>query len=558
MPVLKKEKIKEIMKCGKDPKYFINKYVKITHMSKGTIPFKLYDYQQKLIDTYVSKKRVVTLKSRQIGISWTTAAFVAWHIIFRPNKLVAVLSIKEEISKDFIEKVRFCIKSIPNWLTMGGIKNDNVKSIRMENGSEARATAAGSDVLRSGAFSILIVDEAAFVPGLADAWKAISPTLSTGGRFFLISTPNGIGDAFHKVYTKAVEGENGFTPINLPWHVHPERGKNWLEETKKRDDLSDREAAQEYECSFLKSGGTIVSPEDLEKARKTCIHPIEKIGLKDSLWVFEKPIENIVYWIYADVARGDSEDYSAFHVMRDANDKMMQCAEFKLKIPTDKYGRFLVEIAKMYNDAIIVVEENGLGIATLNEIKNYPYPHFFCQKKRETAQDLKNKRFGYINYNIAESNGDFRLGFNASPQIKQIYPVLLEKAFRNQTVIINSERTIIELSTYVDNKGKAEAISDDYNDDLCTSLGMGLYMNEAVNRYLMANMDIGNMMISSLTKGVKKFNNVKIGDSKIGDIAGTTSGFGVTFGVGKSSQVTSRKVDGKIIKDPNLSWVLED
>ena len=48
----KKEKLKEIVKSGKEPKYFINSYTKISHPIKGLIPFKTYDFQDTLLDDF--------------------------------------------------------------------------------------------------------------------------------------------------------------------------------------------------------------------------------------------------------------------------------------------------------------------------------------------------------------------------------------------------------------------------------------------------------------------------------------------------------------------------
>ena len=45
----KQEIRKEILKCGKDPVYFINTYAKIAHPMHGLIPFKTYDFQTQLL-----------------------------------------------------------------------------------------------------------------------------------------------------------------------------------------------------------------------------------------------------------------------------------------------------------------------------------------------------------------------------------------------------------------------------------------------------------------------------------------------------------------------------
>lgn len=529
----RKDLLDELKRCAKDPVYFINKYVKIIHGTRGEIPFYLYNFQKELIHSYQRNRNSIILKSRQIGISWSTAAYVAWLMLFRKNKEIVVLSIKEETSKDFIKKIKQCIRSVPGFLKIWGIDDDNVKSISLTNGSTANATSSSIQAIRSKALSLLIVDEAAFVPNFDDIWKSAMPTLSTGGNCIMISTPNGAQGQFHKIWVGAENGENDFVPVLLPWQVHPERDAGWLEREKKSQGMSDREAAQEFECSFLKSGDTVVAPDLLDAIRKRCPTYENVEGMPKEFWVFHRPIQDIVYWLYADVARGDGEDYSAFHVMVEdiKAGKLVQCAEYKAKIPTDLYGNIIIDVAKMYNNAIVVVESNSIGWATLQQIKNSGYTRFFCQKKRESIQDLKSNQFGYLDFNIAASRGDYRLGINMNEKIKQLIPNLLEKHIRNNTIEINSIRFASELSTYVWRDNTRAEATRGYNDDLVTSMGIGLYMSDTINQSLLMHADLNNYMISSITNESKKFNNVKLGDKNSGnfydkDMISSTNMFG--------------------------------
>ena len=78
----KKEAIKEIVKCGKDPSYFINNYTKISHPLKGLISFKTYPYQDDLLDDYNDFRFNIILKARQLGISTITAAYCVWFMLY--------------------------------------------------------------------------------------------------------------------------------------------------------------------------------------------------------------------------------------------------------------------------------------------------------------------------------------------------------------------------------------------------------------------------------------------------------------------------------------------
>ena len=82
----KKEIVSEIIKSGKDPGYFINNYVKISHPIEGLIPFKTYDFQEELLNDFNDYRFNVILKARQLGISTITAAYVAWMMLFHKEK----------------------------------------------------------------------------------------------------------------------------------------------------------------------------------------------------------------------------------------------------------------------------------------------------------------------------------------------------------------------------------------------------------------------------------------------------------------------------------------
>ena len=82
----KKEILKEVVRCGKDPDYFINNYAKIPHPEKGLIPFKTYDFQSDLLEDFNDYRFSVILKARQLGISTIVAAYVAWLMLFHRDK----------------------------------------------------------------------------------------------------------------------------------------------------------------------------------------------------------------------------------------------------------------------------------------------------------------------------------------------------------------------------------------------------------------------------------------------------------------------------------------
>ena len=166
--------------------------------------------------------------------------------------------------------------NLPSWLKQNCVE-DNKLSLRYKNGSQIKAVSAAGDAGRSEALSLLVLDEAAFIDRIDEIWASAQQTLATGGKAIVLSTPNGMGNFFHKQWGKAENGENNFNTIRLHWTVHPERDKAWREE---QDNLlGPQMAAQECDCDFLSSGNSVISGELLQWYKDTmCQEPVEQRG----------------------------------------------------------------------------------------------------------------------------------------------------------------------------------------------------------------------------------------------------------------------------------------
>ena len=124
------------------------------------------------------------------------------------------------------------------------------------------------------------VDEAAFIRDIDEIWLSAQSTLSTGGSAIVLSTPNGVGNWFHKMWVEGENGSNGFNCINLHWTVHPERNQAWRDEQTRI--LGIKGAAQECDCDFTTSGNTVIDPLILKaywEDQEMCCDPMEKRGL---------------------------------------------------------------------------------------------------------------------------------------------------------------------------------------------------------------------------------------------------------------------------------------
>ena len=170
----KQRQIKEIVRCGKDPVYFMNKYVKIQHPTKGLIPFNTYPFQDDAVGDFNDHRFNIILKSRQLGISTLTAAYAVWLAAFYKDKNVLVIATKLAVAQNFIKKVKVALRSMPKWLLMPEIVGNNKQAVEFSNGSQIKAVPTSDDAGRSEALSLLIVDEAAFVRNLKFCLQNIS------------------------------------------------------------------------------------------------------------------------------------------------------------------------------------------------------------------------------------------------------------------------------------------------------------------------------------------------------------------------------------------------
>jgi hypothetical protein len=369
MSQIQKKSLKQIIaeeykRCASDPIYFMKKYCMIQHPVRGKIPFHLFPFQEKTLTEFKNNRFNVVLKSRQTGISTLSAGFSLWKMLFNSDFNILVIATKQEVAKNLVTKVRVMHELLPSWMK-GGSLEDNKLSLKLSNGSQIKAIASSPDAGRSEALSLLIFDEAAFIDDIDEIWLSAQSTLSTGGSCIALSTPNGVGNWFHKTWVGAEDKTNGFNTIRLHWTVHPERDQKWRDEQEKL--LGPKGAAQECDCDFVSSGDTVIDPTILLFYKDTYIQdPIERGGFDGNLWRWEYPDYNKTYIVVADVARGDGADYSTAHVLDVVN--LSQVAEYRGKLDTKDFGNFLVSLATDYNNALLVIENANIGWATIQQV----------------------------------------------------------------------------------------------------------------------------------------------------------------------------------------------
>jgi hypothetical protein len=480
----KKEILAEVIKCGKDPHYFIDNYAKITHPQRGLIPFHTYNFQSNLLKDFKDYRFNIILKARQLGISTVTAAYVVWLMLFHREKNVLVIATKFSTAANLVKKVKSILKSLPPWIRIANVSIDNRASFELTNGSQIKASSTSGDAGRSEALSLLVVDEAAHVEGLGDLWMGLYPTLSTGGRCIALSTPNGVGNWFHKVYTEAEEGTNDFKHTKLLWDVHPDRDKEWFD--KETKNMSRREIAQELECNFNMSGETVFHTDDMSHIWTMVAEPKYRTGFDRNLWIWEEYAAGANYFVSADVARGDGRDHSVFHVFKTSTMEIV--AEYQGKCTPDIFARVLSEIGREYGDCMLVVENNSVGFAVLDKLSDLEYPNIYCSIKSTHE---------YVDQYEAEYKPNAILGFTTSNKTRPLIISKMEEFVRNKLINIRSLRLFNEMKTFIWNNGKAQAMRS-YNDDLVMACAIGCWIRDTVFAENQRDAELKKSMLNSM------------------------------------------------------------
>jgi len=460
----KKQRVKEILKCGKDPSYFLNTYARISHPMHGLILFDTYDFQDDLLKEFNDYRFNVILKARQLGISTVTAGYIVWMMLFHRDKAILVMATKFATAGNLVKKVKSIMRNLPDWLKIATIDVDNRTSFELSNGSSIKAASTSGDAGRSEALSLLVLDEAAHIEGLEELWTGLYPTLSTGGRCIALSTPNGVGNWFHKTCVDADAATNNFNLTTLSWDVHPDRDDTWYK--KETKNMSKRQIAQELECNFNTSGETVIDPECVEWLLSTVKEPKYRTGFDRNFWIWEEFDPSCNYLMSVDVARGDGADFSTFQLLK--LETLEVIGEYQGRPTPDLYAGMINQIGREFGNAMIVVENNSIGFTVLDKLVEYGYPNVYYSIKSTHE---------YIDQHQAEYRNSAIAGFSTTSKTRPLIIAKLEEFIRNKLITIYSSRIVNEFKTFVWRNGKPQAMKS-YHDDLIMALAIGCWVRD--------------------------------------------------------------------------------
>ena len=452
-----KEQIQEYQKCMDDPVYFIQEYMKIVSLDEGLVPFKMYDFQKTMVNTFHDNRFTICKLPRQSGKSTTIIAYLLHFVLFNPNVNVAILANKSSTARDILGRLQLGYEHLPKWLQQGVI-SWNKGSLDLENGSSILAASTSASAIRGGSYNIIFLDEFAYVPStLAEEFfSSVYPTISSGKttKVMIVSTPHGM-NMFYKLWTDAENKKNDYVPIEVHWSEVPGRDEVWKEETIRN--TSQSQFNSEFECEFLGSIDTLIAPHKLKQM--PYVDPIQSHADLD---IFEKPDPKKTYFLTADVARGSSQDYSAFVVMDVTTMPYKIVAKYRNnEVKPLMFPHKIHEVAKAYNNCFVMVEVNDIGEQVANSLQfDLEYDNLVMASMRGRSGQILGAGF---------SGGKAQLGVRTTKAVKRIGCSNLKQLIESDKLLIPDYDVMNELSTFVV-KGSSWAADDGCNDDLVACL----------------------------------------------------------------------------------------
>ena len=462
-----KKQVQEWIKCKKDPIYFATHYIKIISLDEGLVPFDMYDFQKRILQDFHENRFNIAKLPRQTGKSTTVVAYLLYYAIFFDSVNIGILANKASTARELLGRLQLAYENLPKWM-QHGILVWNKGNVELENGSKILAASTSASAVRGMSFNILFLDEFAFVPNhVAEQFFAsVYPTITSGKstKVIIISTPNGMNH-FYKMWEDARNDKNGYITNEVHWSQVPGRDKKWKEETIKN--TSKRQFAQEFECDFLGSADTLISPAKLQ-----CIPFNDPINSNAGLDVYTRAEEDHEYIITVDVARGIGGDYSAFIVFDITTLPYKIVAKYRNnEIKPVLFPSVIFQVAKEYNNPYILVEVNDIGdsiAATLNY--DLEYPNVLMCAMRGRAGQIVGQGF---------SGTKTQLGVKMSITVKKIGCANLKAIIEEDKLTFTDFDILQELTTFIQRKQAWEA-DEGYHDDLvmCMVLFAWLVMQD--------------------------------------------------------------------------------
>ena len=485
------DELKEFQKCCDDkegPMYFMKEFMMIQHPVRGAMKFDPYDYQEDLVDNYNNYRFSINMLGRQMGKTTVAAGYLLWYAMFKTDSTILVAAHKQAGASEIMQRVRFAYESTPDHIR-AGVVNYNRFSIEFDNGSRIVSSSTTENTGRGMSLTLIYLDEFAFVRNnvAKEFWTALSPTLATGGKCIITSTPNSDDDTFAMIWQQANKlfdeygnendvGVNGFKALLAKWDQHPERDDNWANEERYR--VGEERFRREHECEFVIYDETLIAP--LKLLEMQGVDPMIKMG--QTRW-YKNIDPSKTYVVSLDPSSGTGGDNAAIQVLELPT--MTQVAEWSHnKTPIEGQMKVMMDImVYIQNQGAFniywSVENNTIGEAALVVI-------------RDTGEETFPGEFIHEPKKIQGKKG--RKGFHTGHKTKVEACLQLKRLIENDKLKIYSKPLLSEFKNFVA-RANSFASKPGETDDLVMAMVLNIRMVEYISTF---EDDVYNVMNSSL------------------------------------------------------------
>jgi len=475
------EQLEEFVRCADPitgPEYFMSNFFYIQHPVRGKMKYHPFDYQKRLIDTYHHYRFSISMMPRQTGKSTSAAGYLLWYAMFVPDSTILIAAHKYTGSQEIMQRIRYAYELCPDHIR-AGVTSYNKGSIDFENGSRIVSATTTETTGRGMSISLLYCDEFAYVrPTIAkEFWTSISPTLATGGKAIITSTPNSDEDQFALLWKGANKredaygnptevGVNGFRAYRSYWNEHPDRDETWANE--QRAQLGDDRFRREMDCEFIIDEETLIAPAKLFDLNGH--EPMYKLG--QVRW-YQRPHRDRIYVVALDPSLGTGGDPAAIQVFEaNTTEQVAEWRHNRTTIP--EQIRILSDICMHLNATVqnpqsiyYSLENNTIGEAALISLAEYGEEniqgYFLCEPK-------------------GGSSRRYRKGFNTTHKEKLSACNKLKILIENGRMKVRSASLVSELKTFVAS-GTSYAAKIGETDDLVMSTLLAVRMMQLLQTF---------------------------------------------------------------------------
>jgi hypothetical protein len=458
-----------------------------------------YWQRTELLDVWLSNRRTIDLKARQLGATTTACALTGQTALYQRGSSSFHYRQKEEDVQENIQLTWALMRSLPDHLWNGasvrtpdlGRASEPTTKIRLtwpdSRTSRITGLTSAKDSGHGKRATLTVLDEFSRIDEADSIMKAVNSAAGSTGRVLIISTANGrsdpetgAGNRFHWQWVNAEE--KGYAKKFLEWSLHPDRDAEWYTTSQEILDLKTHERAEQYPKNefeaFALTNKTFFEADDLDYYRGCVKQPLYRAKWKveaggarpmpsesGCLSVYVEPVVGRSYAIGSDVATGRGRDFSVAYVVDLGSMELV--AEYRDRIDADLFARDLHFLGRWYNTALIAVESaGGFGEAVIIPLRDGragrpAYPNLY-RHIMSSRPDLP----------VAKT-----FGFPTNTKTRPLIISGLDKALRERTVPYVTSRLLTEMEDFVHlEHGPSPGAAPGCHDDCVMAAGIALEM----------------------------------------------------------------------------------